>query len=54
MVQSAPLRFLKSRPAEIRPLLGLLTQAQLFVTFIEERRKRFVSSGKFEKRFTRK
>jgi hypothetical protein len=36
----------------MRALLELVTQAQLFVTFIEERHKRFVNSGKFERRLT--
>lgn len=44
--------FIESRPPDMRPLLELVTEAQMFVTFVEERRKRFVSAGKFEKRLS--
>jgi hypothetical protein len=45
-------RFIESRPTDMRALLELVIEAQLFVTFIEERHRRFVNSGKFERRLT--
>lgn len=44
--------FLESRPLNMRPLLELLTESQMFVIFIEERYKRFGNSDKFEQRLS--
>ncbi len=48
------IRFTQSQPAGMRTYLSLIVQSQMFAVFIEERHKRYVMSGKFEKRVRRR